>query len=191
MHMASKVPVVWGKPKRRIRFDRRDYKGYWLDGEFYPGYPDNPELSDRERLAIARWAEDWNPETMSPAQKQLIADNPPSVSRGQKEWNANYTELEAPYMRTLWDSLSEEEQEIVRKPATSSNLSKTRYPLTVAELAAATGASEDEIHRWTDEGLLPAFRERDDRRFYSAALIRAFGLRRAPDQIKPLAAPSS
>lgn len=50
MHMASKVPVEWGKPKRRIRFDRRDYKGYWLDGEFYPGYPDNPELSDRERL---------------------------------------------------------------------------------------------------------------------------------------------
>lgn len=177
--MASEVPVVWGKPKRRIRFDRRDYKGYWLDGKFYPGYPDNPELSNRERLLIARWAEDWNPENLSPEQKQLIADNPPSVSLFQKEWNANRTEMETSYMRALWDSLSEEEQAIVRRPSVPPATSKTRYPLTVAELAAVTGASECEIHDWADEGLLPAFRERDDRRFYSAALIRAFALRRS------------
>lgn len=184
MHMASKVPVVWGKPRRRIRFDRRNYKGYWLDGKFYPGFPDNPELSDRERLSIARWAEDWNPEDLSSEQKQLLAENPPSVSQAQQEWSANHTDLEAPDIRALWDSLSEEEQEIVRKPSASPNLHETRYPLTAGELAGITGTSEREIHNWTDEGLLPAFREKDDRRFYSAALIRAFVLRRAPAQVK-------
>lgn len=178
--MASKVPVLWGKPKRRIRFDRRDYKGYWLDGQFYPGYPDNPELSDRERLSIARWGEEWNPAGLSPEQKRLLEENPPSISLRHQELSQNQADLQADGMGALWDSLSEEEQAIVHKPSTSPALPETRYPLTIAELAAITGASEDEIHSWTDEGLLPAFRKKADRRFYSAALIRAFILRRAP-----------
>ncbi len=169
---------AWG----RVRFDRRNYSGYWLDDEFHLGFPDNPELTLRERLVIAHWAQDFTPEAMSPAQKQLIADNPPSVSLFQKEWNVNRAEMETPHMRELWNSLSEEEQELVRSPCIPPSTSKTRYPLTVAQLAAVTGASEDEIHTWADEGLIPAFRQKDDRRFYSAAVIRTFVLRRGAAQ---------
>jgi hypothetical protein len=186
--MPEKVQVIWEKSKRRIRLDRRNYRGYWADGKFHLGFPDNPELSTRERLTVARWAEELAPEALSPEQKQLLAENPPSVSLRQKELAQNQVDLRAPSMSALWDSLSEEEQELVHNPGTSPARPDVRYPLTVGDVAAITGATERKVRNWTDEGLLPAFREKDDRRFYSAALIRAFVLERTPTHTKAVVA---
>jgi MerR-like DNA binding protein len=174
----------WG----RVRLDDRDYRGYWLDDELRLGFADDPELSTRERLVIAHWARDLTPEALSPEQERLLAENPPSVSRAQKEIRANHADLEAPYISALWESLSEEEQRIVYYPRSSPARPNARYPLTVGDLAAITGASERKIRNWTDEGLLPSFREKNDRRFYSAAVIRAFVLQRTPTHTKAVVA---
>jgi excisionase family DNA binding protein len=85
-------------------------------------------------------------------------------------------------MMTLEDSLTDEERLIVDEPWHS--LPDVDYPLSVGEMAAITGATERKIRSWADEGLLPSFREGNDRRFYSATLIRAFVLQRTPTHTK-------
>ncbi|MGN6276755.1 MAG: MerR family transcriptional regulator [Solirubrobacterales bacterium] len=56
--------------------------------------------------------------------------------------------------------------------------------MTAGDLAALTGATPRMVHDWAGEDLLPSFREGDDRRFYSAALIRAFVLQGASGHSK-------
>jgi hypothetical protein len=83
-------------------------------------------------------------------------------------------------MMALEDSLTDEERLIVHDPSLSPKRPGVDYPLTVGDMAAITGATERKIRNWADEDLLPTFREGNDRRFYSAALIRAFVLQRTP-----------
>lgn len=164
-------------------------RGYYLDGELRPGFADNPELSPRERLAIARWAEGFTPETLSPEQRQLLAEAPPpSVSLRQREAAQNNRDLRSRYMTALYDSLTDEERLMVHDPSYSPKRPDVDYPLTVGEMAAITGATERKIRNWADEDLLPYFRDGNDRRFYSAALIRAFVLQRTPTHIKAVVA---
>jgi excisionase family DNA binding protein len=152
-----------------------------------PGFPDNPELSARERLAIARWAEGFTPDSLSPEQRQLLAEAPPpSVSRRQRESSQNNRDLRSRSTVALYDSLTDEERLITREPWHS--LPDVDYPLSVGEMAAITGATERKIRNWADGGLLPFFREGNDRRFYSAALIRAFVLQRTPTHTKAVVA---
>lgn len=188
--MAAKQGGRWvfKNPWGRIELEDRKYEGYFLDGRFQPGFADNPELSERERLTIAQWAKKLTPDALSPKQEQLLAENPPSVSRVQTESNANYAELEDPEIAALWDTLTDEERHLARRPGDSPHRPDARYPLTVGEIAAITGATERKIRSWADEGLLPAFRERNDRRFYSAAVILAFVLQRTPTHTKAVVA---
>lgn len=164
-------------------------RGYYLDGELRPGFADNPELSPRERLAIARWAEGFTPDSLSPEQRQLLAAAPPpSVSLRQVESSQNNRDLRSRYMMALEDSLTDEERLIVHDPSYSPKRPGVDYPLSVGEMAAITGATERKIRNWADEELLPCFREGNDRRFYSAALIRAFVLQRTPTHTKAVVA---
>ena len=164
-------------------------RGYFLDGELRPGFADNPELSPRERLAVARWAEGFTPGALSPEQRQLLAEAPPpSVSLRHIEASQNNRDLQSRYMMVLYDSLTEEERLIVHDPSYSPNLPDVDYPLSVGEIATITEATERKIRNWANEDLLPYFRQGNDRRFYSAALIRAFVLQRTPTHIKAVAA---
>lgn len=173
----------WGAT--RIRRDNHD-RGYWLDGELRVGFPDNPKLSPRERLTIARWAEAFTPESLSPEQERLLAEAPPPPSflPIQAGFAQNQLDLRAPGMRELYDLLGDEEKEAVRDPSCSPRGQTARYPLTADDIAAITGATESKIRNWVDEGLIPSFREGNDHRFYSAALIRAFVLQRTPTHSK-------
>jgi hypothetical protein len=89
-------------------------------------------------------------------------------------------------MMALYDSLTDEERLVAHEPWHS--LPDVDYPLSVGETAAITGATERKIRNWADEDLLPYFREGNDRRFYSAALIRAFVLQRTPTHTKAVVA---
>lgn len=164
-------------------------RGYFLDGELRPGFADNPELSPRERLAIARWAEGFTPDALSPEQRQLLAEAPPpSVSLRHVEASQNNQDLQSRYMMELYDSLTDEERLIVHDPSCSPQWPDVDYPLSVGEMATITGATERKIRNWADEDLLPYFRKGNERRFYSAALIRAFVLQRTPTHIKAVVA---
>lgn len=109
----------WGES--RIRRDDLD-RGYWLEGELQLGFPDNPELSPRERLTIARWAEAFSPGPLSPEQERLLSEapRPPTFLPIQAGFAQNQLDLQAPSMSELYDSLSDEEKEIVRDPSCSS-----------------------------------------------------------------------
>jgi len=178
----------WRSPWGRVQLDHGLERGYWLDDKLQVGFPDNPELSTRERLLIARWGQAIAPDELSSEQRQLLAANPPKASLYLTETTANNWALQAPSMDALYDSLTDEEQKVVSHPSRSRQRPGARYPLTVGEIAAITGASERKIRNWADEGLLPAFRERNDRRFYSAAVILAFVLQRTPTQTKTVVA---
>ena len=190
LFVRDSVPMrwEWKNPWGRVRLDHGRERGYWLDRKLQIGFPDNPDLSERERLVIARWGKAIAPAELSSEQRRLLAENPPRPSLNLTEATANNWALQAPSMAALYDSLTEEEQELVRDPFRSRERPGARYPLTVGEIAAITGASERKIRNWSDEGLLPAFRERNDRRFYSAAMILAFVLRRTPTHTKAVIA---
>ncbi len=177
-------PATDRKTQRRTRLDHRR-RGYLLDGELQAGFVDRPELPDRERIAIARWARSFSPDRLSDVQRELL-DSPAArrtVSQAQRELQANQRELQLPYVAALSDLLSDQERRVVADP--SKVLGKEDgYPLTVGQLARLTDLSERQVRRWADEELLPCFRDEGARRFYSAALIRAFALSDAPTHEK-------
>jgi hypothetical protein len=154
----------------------------------HEGFVDQPDLSDRERTLIAHWAARFSPDTLSKEQRALLdSAPPPSISPQQREFAENQRELHSPYLANLFESLTEEQQAAIQDPA-SSGVAPNGYPLTVGQLAILTDASERQIRNWADGGLLPSHREGKDRRFYSAAAIRAFALVRAPVHSKAIAA---
>lgn len=172
---------------RRIRLDPKR-RGYLLDGALQKGFVDRPDLSERQRLLVARWADRFTPRSLSTAQRELLAAAPePDISAKQREFAENQRELRSPYLAIVFDSLSEEEQRLTQDPL-GAGASSTGYPLTVGQLAALTGASQRQVRTWADEELLPFHRAGRDRRFYSAAVIRAFALKRAPLYSKTIAA---
>src|SRR5262249_1905342 len=139
------------------------------------------------RTMIARWAQRFTPSDLSEAQAQLLgAAGPPQVSVEQAEFIENQRELRTPYLATLFESLSSKEQRLVQSPPLAGE-KVGDYPLSVGGLSHLTGASERQVRKWADDGVLPSHREGRDRRFYSAAAIRAFALVRAPQHSKALA----
>jgi hypothetical protein len=163
--------------RRRVRLDHRR-RGFLLDGELQEGFADEPGLPDDDRLLIARWAEHFAPERLSDAQRHLLdqpgAERP--VSLAQRELQENQRELQSPYLGALFDSLSEEQRRVVEDPGSGEEARRVGYPLSVGDLARITGTTERQVRKWADDGLLPSFREGSQRRFYSAALIRAFAI---------------
>lgn len=178
-------PATDRKTQRRVRLDHRR-RGYLLDGELQAGFVDRPELPDRERIAIARWARSFSPDRLSDVQRELL-DSPAArrtVSQAQRELQANQRELQLPYVAALSDLLSDRERRVVADPSKALGKEEDGYPLTVGQLARLTDLSERQVRRWADEELLPCFRDEGARRFYSAALIRAFALSDAPTHEK-------
>jgi MerR HTH family regulatory protein len=157
-----------------LRF-RTDAPGYLLDGEPFDRFPDQPELPARQRQTIARWAERFDPNSLTDEQRELLASRPPRrASQRQRELLANRDDLRELVRTGLWDALAGEEREWVRQPRSHPSLEAVAgYPLSVSEVGRVTGASERQLRHWIDNGLVPAVREGEARRIYSAGLAHA------------------
>jgi hypothetical protein len=170
----------------RLRLDPKR-RGYFLNGKLREGFEDDPDLGARQRGMIARWAQHFTSSALSEAQIELLEGaGSPQVSLEQKEFLANQRELRTPYLSALFESLSPREQRLIQSP-TLAGERVGDYPLSVGELSLLTEASERQIRKWADDGVLPSYREGKARRFYSAAAIRAFALARAPQHCKAIA----
>jgi hypothetical protein len=162
-------------------------RGFYLGDTLHEGFADRPGLPARSRTLIARWAERFAPERLEEIQRELLAAAPePSVSLAQRELARNQRELRSPYLSVLFDSLTLAQQHAVQDPR-GTGVTDVGYPLSAPQLARLAEASERQVRSWADEGLLPVYRESGERRFYSAAAIRAFALARAPGHSKAIA----
>jgi excisionase family DNA binding protein len=169
---------------RRVRLDHRR-RGYLFDGKLQEGFADREELTDAERLLVARWGSRFAPDRLSAAQRALLDGAPERLpSLAQRELRDNQLELRSPYMAGLYESLSAAQKRLVEEPGSSPEARGATYPLTVGDLSRLTGASDRQIRKWGDDGLLPSYRDGNQRRFYSAALIRAFAIARMSTQEK-------
>jgi hypothetical protein len=164
-----------------IRLDHRR-RGYLVDGELRRGFADDESLSGRARIQIARWAGRFTPEELSGTQRRLLAE--PAADRtvrpAQRELRLNQEELRTPELANLYEILGEEERRLVDDPG------EEGYPLSTGDLERLTGNTGRQLRKWSDDGVLPGFREGEDRRFWSAALIRAFVMAQASADEKAL-----
>jgi hypothetical protein len=161
--------------RRRVRLDQKR-RGYVLDGELRTGFADDPDLPEQDRIAVARWAARFAPDEVSEVQEELLASPTAerSVSLRQHQLQKNQRELQLPYVAALGEFLSDSERVIVADPTSALGGDGPGYPLSTGQVAKLTGISERQVRSWADEMLLPSFRDGEARRFYSAALIRAF-----------------
>lgn len=84
--------------------------------------------------------------------------------------------LSTPEIRSLWTTLTEEQQRLVHVPIPS----RLRpYPLTAAEVSELTGLEEQMVCHYADHGAIPCWTDAGERQFESAGLIRAFALANA------------
>jgi hypothetical protein len=185
--MTKKTTQETEAPDGRPRLDPRR-RGFYLGPVLHEGFADLPKLSDDSRLLIARWAERFTPESLTEPQRDLLAVAPePTVSLAQREFARNQRELRSPYLSVLFDSLSVDQQRAVQDPRRA-GITDSGYPLSTPQLSRLVDATERQVRSWADVGLLPVYRESGERRFYSAAVIRAFALARAPGHSKAIAA---
>lgn len=145
--------------------------GYWLNGEFRKGFPDDLELPAGQRLRIAGWARALAPDQLTEDQRQLLEGFTPKASAARQR-----AEAESGYQGSpIWNFLSDAQRKLVDDPALHSQLKDTRYPLRTSELATLVGVSSDQIRYWNESGLLPARRTTgNQRRFYAEASMWAF-----------------
>jgi DNA-binding transcriptional MerR regulator len=152
-----------------------DPPGYWLGDELRDGFVDDPGLRQGERLRIAGWGRALAPDELAPEQWDLLERGAPTPSAAQREAERLARYDASPF----WRYLSAEQRALARKPSRHHALSDVGYPLGVGELATLVDATADQIRRWHDAGLLPARRTPGGhRKFYAAAAVRAFFLRR-------------
>lgn len=148
-----------------------DQTGYLLDGRRIDGFGDQPDLPDPVRYRIAQWASALTPESLGPAQRDLIErvsrrNRPAGARRARKRSDM----LRSPIVRALWDTLEEGQQRAVLEVDTVLG-ARAKYPLSSGELARLTGIERHTIRRWR----LPHTRnERNHREYGAAAVVMAF-----------------
>jgi hypothetical protein len=159
--------------------------GYFVGDEWFEGFADRPEMPERDRALIAEWAARFTPEEVGDEQRVLLSDRvaPPKLRTEEIEDVAAAIrdaeeDLPQAVRVGLYGLLTEDELEKVRFPSRTQEVEGRNYPLGVTELAKLTGATPRQIRHWDDAGLLPGHRVANQRRFYSAAAVHAFALRR-------------
>jgi hypothetical protein len=150
-----------------------DPPGYWLGDSFNAGFADDPSLPEGYRRRIATWARTAG--TLSEAQRALLRQSPAhEISAAQKRAEA----LAGIEGSPMWGYLTEDEQGMVRDPATHPPLAGVSYPLGIGQLAMLTGSTQDQIRHWHELGLLRARRSKGGhRQFFANAAMRAFFFR--------------
>lgn len=150
-----------------------DPPGYWLGEEFHAGFHDDHSLPEGYRRRIATWARAAGP--LSEPQRELLERRPErEPSKAQQRAEA----LAGPRASPIWQYLTEEEQGMVRDPATHPKLAGVSYPLGIGQLATLTDSTQDQIRHWHELGLLRARRSKGGhRQFFADAAMRAFFFR--------------
>jgi hypothetical protein len=150
-----------------------DPSGYWIGDSFHAGFADDSSLPEGYRRRIATWARTAG--TLSEAQRALLRQSPTrKISAAQKRAEA----LAGIEGSPMWGYLTEEEQGMVRDPATHPTLAGVSYPLGIGQLARLTGSTQDQIRHWHELGLLRARRSKGrHRQFFADAAMRAFFFR--------------
>ncbi len=163
--------------------------GYTYAGESVEGFADRPELPLAVRVRLARLGERYAPKKLSAVQRELLAsplaerDATRQPSAAQEGFQADSEEAARAWEEGVYAELSAREREWVSDPSLHPSLGEdVRYPLTLGQLHAVSGASERQLRHWTDEDLLPAHRAGTHRRYYSAAVARALLLAQTPPQ---------
>lgn len=176
--MSNSYTFDMSKKKKRhtLRLDPEG-RGYRIDGELVGGFAPRPGLTPRQRLRLAQWAKLIDPESLSAAQRKLLAESEArGRSRAWVEAMDNRDELASGPVRAVWRQLSEKQRRLVLTPEDAG----CSYPFGVAEMERLTGASARQIVHWARQGLLPHYRDedapKDAFRFRSAALVLAFAL---------------
>ncbi len=150
--------------------------GYVLDGERIEGFPDQPDLPERQRVKIARWATQLRPDDATADQCALLERQLEPPSRGRQAADQRGDMLSSPLVRALWSTLDEQQQSLVLNPHRRVG-DGARFPLTAGKLAALVQADRQKIRRWGDNQLLPSTRDQNGHRQYgAAAAIVAFAL---------------
>jgi hypothetical protein len=175
------------RPSDRPRL-RPGRTGYRLGNREFDGFPDQPELEDRQRARIADWgrAAGW---PLSPEQNALLERSepaPPSNAQRQTAEDERWIATSVP--QGLLSLLSDGQARFVRQPSLHPDLEDARYPLGVGQLARLAGATERQIRHWSDLRLLRSERHDGDRRFWPAAAAAALVLADAPQHTKAVAA---
>jgi DNA-binding transcriptional MerR regulator len=148
------------------------------------------------RVRLARLAERYAPKKLSALQRELLAtpeaerDALRGASAAQAGFQADEEEAARAWEEGVYAELTPEQRSWVAEPGLHPDLADaTRYPLTLGQLGALSGASERQLRHWTDEGLIPAHRAGTHRRYYSAAVARALLLAQmTPQQLATLIA---
>jgi hypothetical protein len=155
-----------------------DPSGYWIGDSFHAGFADDSSLPEGYRRRIATWAR--TADTLSEAQRALLRQSPTrEISAAQKRAEA----LAGIEGSPMWGYLTEEEQGMVRDPATHPTLAGVSYPLGIGQLAMLTGSTQDQIRHWHELGLLRARRSKGGhRQFFADATTRAFFFRKNMSQ---------
>ncbi len=175
---------------------RADGEGYTYAGEWLDGFADRPELPLPVRVRLARLGERYAPKKLSAAQRDLLAsptaeqDATRQPSAELDGFEANAQEMERAFEDGVYAELTSEQQAWVAHPGSHPELAEdVRYPLTLGQLHALTGASERQLRHWSDEDLIPSHRAGTHRRYYGAAVARALLLAEtAPQQVATLIA---
>lgn len=168
-------------PRAKLHASRR---GYMLDGRFIEGFPLLPELGKEDRLRVARWAKRLRPRELTDEHRRVLAEAGGATGRPQRVvdelagYSDNLFDLQDAFHQHLFEELSANERRWVREPATHPAMKDRGYPLTTGGLSKITGASERQIRHWADIGLLPSHRVGEQRRFFSAGLVKALVLAR-------------
>lgn len=159
-----------------------DRRGYVLNGERVDGFPDPEQLAVELRAKVARWASRLASDQLTEQQQELLEtdERPPAAGYGESEAVAeNSDELVRLNQHGFFDSLAKVQAHLVIHPGGEEGVEGASYPLSVGQMAALTGVSERQVRHWSDINLIPTYYVGKERRFYSAALVRAFHLSEA------------
>ena len=161
---------------------RPDLKGYRLGDVSVDGFADRADVSAEDRVVIARLCRRYAADELSPTQRRLLresGDAVPSASEVLRGFARNDADVASVEDDGFLEELSDAELAVVAYPALHPRLPDARYPLSIGELETVTGASARQLRHWADAGLLPVVRLGGQRRFFSAAVVRAFVLVRS------------
>jgi|NGEPerStandDraft_6_1074524.scaffolds.fasta_scaffold18876_4 hypothetical protein len=152
---------------------RPDLRGYVLEQEVVDGFADRADLSENQRVAIAKLAERFSPDGASDEQKALLAAaQPQPASDLGLALAADEDQLTEDFLAGALADLPESAWRVISNPAEHGSA----YPLTSVDLQKLTGATYRQIRYWNEAELLPSQVVDGERRFFATGLAKAFML---------------
>jgi hypothetical protein len=171
--LPSTAPSALRSKHETIPVLRPDLQGYVLEQDITDGFADRADLSENQRVAIAKLAQRFGPDGASEGQKALLAAaEPQPASDLGLALAADEDQLTEDFLAGALDDLPESAWGLISNPAEHGSA----YPLTSVDLQKLTGATYRQIRYWNEAELLPSQVVDGERRFFAAGLAKAFML---------------